>query len=421
MKIIKSLGFLSLLLWNVALGSGEPPVTTQNEVFEEISKYLTVAPLKSALELNGTVEIKNLAGEVLDTFSKEDLLVGEKCFEPTEPWNRGCIPIQRNYHPKYSPFALEYEAKLALQRAQDTGQKFTPEEETKFIENKKTELSKEPDYQADEATGVGILDLSGNPERGIRAGSDADILTIFRRFDKYAEMVPQFFKDCMQLTQSNFDEKGVPTEKEFGTKVYYQTSRIMMGVYPVHQTLIYHVTRHPETGAITAAWKLERRFKDPLGFKAFEYTMKIKQPGSSDPREKIEIPVFDTSKKDFIPQWKQKNMVYFPSEEYFESWKAKLTADTQRFKDWSEGKILIHNNQFGLQNIHEQSGFFLIEPYDAHQYFVTKHLYTRVDPTNPEYDFRGKDEDFENLRTATAAQFIKSEASALRKALEELR
>ena len=420
MKIIKWIGFLSFIS-NISFGNGEPPLSTHNEVFEEISQYLTVAPLGQEFKEEGTITVRNLAGEVLDTFSKEDLLTGEKCFEPTVPWNKGCIPIQRNYHPKYSPFALEYEAQTALQKAKDAGQKFTPEEETQFVENKKSELSKEPDYQADEATGVAIIDLSGDSSRGIRAGTDADILTVFRRFDKYAEMVPQFFKDCMQLLEPHFQEKGLDPGPELDTKVYYQTSRIMMGVYPVHQTLIYHVTRHPETGALTAAWKLERRFKDPLGFKAFEYTMKMKKPGSSDPREKIEIPVFDAVQKDFIPQWKQKNMVYFPSEEYFESWKAKLIADEKRFKDWSEGKILIHNNQYGLQDVHEQSGFFLIEPYAPNQYFVTKHLYTRLDPTKPNYDFRGKDEDFENLRTATAIQFITSEASSLRKALLELR
>ena len=223
----------------------------------------------------------------------------------------------------------------------------------------------------------------------------------------------------MQLTLAHFEERNLEAGELFNKKTYYQTSRIMMGVYPVHQTLVYNVTRHPETGAVTAAWKVDRRFNDPLGFKQFKFTEKIRNP--NNPREKIDVPVFDMQKKEFVPSWLEKSMIFFPSTEYFEQWKAKLIADEARLNAWASGAVLINNNQMGAQNIQEQSGFFKIEPYAPHKYFVTKHLFLRVDPTNEDFDFRNRGENFERMRTGMQIDFINREASALRQALEELR
>ena len=397
-----------------------PPVTATNEAYEEISNFLTLSNLKKQLDDTGSITVRNLSGEVIQTYSREDLEKGKpECFDPAEPWNVGCVAIQRSYNPKYSPFALDYEAKIALALAKEAGQTFTPDEEVKFINDKKAELATQTDTQADEATGVGVLDLTAHVDKNLRAGDDLDIIRIFRRFDNYANMVPKFFKDCMQLTLAHFEERNLEAGELFNKKTYYQTSRIMMGVYPVHQTLVYNVTRHPETGAVTAAWKVDRRFNDPLGFKQFKFTEKIRNP--NNPREKIDVPVFDMQKKEFVPSWLEKSMIFFPSTEYFEQWKAKLIADEARLNAWASGAVLINNNQMGAQNIQEQSGFFKIEPYAPHKYFVTKHLFLRVDPTNEDFDFRNRGENFERMRTGMQIDFINREASALRQALEELR
>ena len=401
-----------------------PPLTKTNEILDETSNYLTVTNLKKQLDDTGaiTINVKTSEGDVQHSFSREDLEKGKsECFNPAEPWNVGCVPVQRNYSPKYSPLALDYEAEVALNLAKQSGQTFTSEEEVQFIANKKEQLATEPDNQADEATGAGVLDLSSYPDKNLRAGNDFDIIRIFRRFDNYATMVPKFFKDCMQLTLAHFEERGLEVGELFNKKTYYQTSRIMMGAFPVHQTLVYNVTRDSDTGAVTAAWKIDRRFNDPLGFKQFKFTEKIRNP--NNPREKIDVPVFDMHKKEFIPSWLEKNMLFFPSGEYFEQWKAQLIADTARLNAWSKGEILVHNNQMGAQHIQEQVGFFKIEPYhnEPHKYFVTKHLYLRVKPINKDFDFRNRGEDFERLRTGMQMDFINSEASALRKALEEVR
>ena len=399
-----------------------PPVTKTNEVFEETSNFLTISDLKKQLDETGAITVKNLLGEVIQSYSRADLENGKaECFDPSEPWNIGCVAIQRNYNPKYSAFALDYEARSALSLAKQGGQTFTPEEEIKFIEDKKAELATQTDTQADEATGVGVLDLTAHADKNLRAGDDLDIIRIFRRFDDYANMVPKFFKDCMQLTLAHLEERGLNAGELFNKKTYYQTSRIMMGVYPVHQTLVYNVTRDPETGAVMAALKVDRRFNDPLGFKQFKFTEKIRNP--NNPREKIDQPQFDMQKKEFIPSWLEKNMIFFPSVEYFAQWKAQLVANEARLNAWAKGEILIHNNQMGSQHIQEQAGFFKIEPYNnvSHKYFVTKHLYLRVDPTNKDFDFRNRGEDFERMRTGMQLDFINREAGALRKALEEIR
>lgn len=419
-------GLCFVTFGNAALANNEdnetiaPPLTKTNEIFDENLNFLTVSNLKKQLDETGQIVVHNLLGEVIQTYSRADLENGKaECFDPAEPWNIGCVAVQRNYNPKYSQFALDYEAQVALRLAQEAGQKFTPAEEEEFLKIKKASLAKEVDNQADEATGVGVLDLTEHPDKKLRAGDDFDIIRIFRRFNNYANMVPKFFKDCMQLTLAHFTERGIEPGELFNKKTYYQTSRIMMGVYPVHQTLVYNVTRAPDTGVVTAAWKIDRRFNDSLGFKQFKFTEKIRNP--NNPREKIDQPQFDMQKKEFIPSWLEKNMVFFPSTEYFEQWKAKLIADEARLNSWARGEILIDNNQMGAQNIQEQAGFFKIETYAPHKYFVTKHLFIRVDPTNKDFDFRNRGENFERMRTGMQIDFINREASALRQSLEELR
>ncbi len=389
-----------------------PPVTATNEIFEEISNFLTVPNLKKQLDETGEIAMINLSGEVIATYSYEDLEKGKaECFDEREPLNIGCIAIQRNYNPTYSPFALDYEARVTLALAKETGQTFTPAEEAKFISDKKEELARETDQQALEATGVGILDLTAHPDKGLRAGDDLDVI--------HAYMISKLFKDCTQLTPTHFEERGLEAGELFNKKTYYQTSRMMMGVHPVYQTLVYNVTRHPETGVITAAWKIDRRFNDPLGFKQFKFTEKVRNP--DNPRIRTDVAVFDMKKKEFTTSWLEKNMIFFPSTEYFEQWKAKLITDETRLNAWARGEILIDNNQMGAQNIQEQAGFFKIEPFAPHKYFMTKHLYLRVDPTNRDFDFRNRGEDYERIKTGMQLYFINNEVRALRQSLEDIR
>ena len=393
---------------------------THNEVFEEISSFLTVLNFKKQLDETGEIAIRNLLGRVSLIYSYEDLEKGNTdCFSATEPWNVGCIAISRNYNPKYSSFVLDYEAKTALALAKEADQTFTREEEVKFLSAKKEELATRTDQQADEVTGVGILDLTANPDKGLRAGNDLDVLRVFSNFNNYANMISKVFKDSMQLTPAHFEERGLRVDESYNKKAYYQTSRIIMGIYPIHQTLVYNVTHDSETGIITTAWKIDRRFHDPLGFKQFKFTEKIRNP--NNPRERIDIPVFDMQKKEFAPSWLEKNMIFFPSEEYFEQWKAQLTADEARLDAWTRGNIVIDNNQMGTQNIQEHVGFLKIEPFAPHKYFITIHLYLRIDPTNRDFDFRNRGEDYEIIRTGLLSYFINNEVSALRKSLEEIR
>ncbi|MBI2609495.1 MAG: hypothetical protein HYW47_07895 [Deltaproteobacteria bacterium] len=410
-KIFKNFAFLTALL-TVTLTVAEPPLQDTNEKFEEMMRYLTFQDLKKELNETGVITVRKRDGSVIKVVTRQELETG--CLNSAEPWNIGCVPVQRNYSPKHSPLALEYEASVALRRAKDSGEKI--EDEALWLETKKKEIFTQVDHQADEATGVGILDLSGNESQGKRNGTDIDIYNIFKRFDKYAEMVPGFFYGCKELQAENLIEKGIPVDPDLGTRIFYQASRIKMGLpkYKVHQTLRYIVTRHPKTHVITAAWSIDRRFNDPLGFKEFEFAVR----GS---------PAFDVETGDFTENWKKTNMEYFPSEEYFSKWKENFIKDVihvpANLEAWKNGKHIVHNNQFGSQNVHEQSGFFTIEPYgdpQNHKYFVMKHLYVRMDPTNPKFDFRDKDDDFDNLRTGTQDRFINHEASAIRKALDLL-
>ena len=54
-----------------------PPVTATNEAYEEISNFLTLSNLKKQLDDTGSITVRNLSGEVIETYSREDLEKGK--------------------------------------------------------------------------------------------------------------------------------------------------------------------------------------------------------------------------------------------------------------------------------------------------------------------------------------------------------